>query len=85
MSEPTICQMGGFWVLGIQERAKPMEVDYEAFWRRFEERASEVRPLAIEPVAYDVYFPTNEEGLDDVFGGMPVPAGAERRTTRPAP
>lgn len=63
-----------FWVLGIQERANPMTVDYCAFWARFEARAAEVQPLAIEPAGYGVYLPTAEKGSVDVFGGMAVGA-----------
>jgi len=75
MLQPTFERRDAFWVLGIQERADPMEVDYSAFWARFGERAAEVQPLAIEAAGHGVYFPTEEEGLVDVFGGMAVPPG----------
>ena len=77
MLQPTMEHRDAFWVLGIQEGANPMEVDYPAFWARFTERAAEVQPLAIEPAGYGVYFPTGEEGLVDVFGGMAVAAGVK--------
>ena len=77
MTDPTICHRDAFYVLGIQDRANPMEVDYAAFWARFEERAAEIRPLAAEPAAYGVYFPTDETGLVEVFGGMAAPAGVD--------
>jgi len=72
MLQPTMEHRDAFWVLGIQERADPMQVDYGAFWARFKARAAEVQPLATEPAGYGVYFPTDEEGLVDVFGGMAV-------------
>jgi predicted transcriptional regulator YdeE len=74
MLEPTLERKDAFWVLGIQERANPMAVDYGAFWARFSARLAEVQPLATEPAAYEVHFPTEEEGVADVFGGMAVPA-----------
>jgi predicted transcriptional regulator YdeE len=62
-----------FWVLGIQERADPMSMDYQAFWSRFMAREPELRSLVTGPDGYGVYFPTDQEGLVDVFGGMAVP------------
>ena len=75
MLQPTCESRDAFWVLGIQERANPMQVDYPAFWARFGERAGEIGPLATETAGYGVYFPTGEEGVVDVFGGMAVPPG----------
>ena len=72
MVQPTFCHKDAFWVLGIQERANPMQVDYHAFWDLFEARAAEVQPIATEPAGYGVYFPTGQEGVVDVFGGMAV-------------
>jgi predicted transcriptional regulator YdeE len=72
MLQPSFTDRDAFWVLGIQERADPTQVDYTAFWARFEERAAEVQPLAIEAAGYGVYFPAGEGEVCDVFGGMAV-------------
>ncbi len=75
MLQPSFTDREAFWVLGIQERANPMETDYAAFWARFQERFAEVEPLATGPDGYGVYFPVGEEHIVDVFGGMAVAAG----------
>jgi len=75
MLQPSFTPRDAFWVLGIQERANPMQVDYSAFWARFEQRLAEVQPLATGPDGYGVYFPTAEEDIVDVFGGMAVTPG----------
>ena len=77
MLQPSFTTREAFWVLGIQERANPMQIDYTAFWGRFQERFAEIEPLATGPDGYGVYFPTGEEEVVDVFGGIAVPAGTE--------
>jgi predicted transcriptional regulator YdeE len=77
MLQPAMADRDAFWVLGIQERANPMQMDYTAFWGRFMAREPELRSLVTGPDGYGVYFPTGEEGLVDVFGGLPVPPGTE--------
>ena len=48
MLQPTMERKERFWVLGIQERANPMEVDYQAFWTQFEQHMGAVAPMAVE-------------------------------------
>lgn len=76
--QPTIESRTSFWVLGIQERADPREVDYSALWGRFEASYAQVEALAVGPNAYGVYFPTdNVADPVDVFAGMAVPPGTD--------
>ncbi|MBM3477013.1 MAG: GyrI-like domain-containing protein [Armatimonadetes bacterium] len=76
MLQPSFTDRDAFWVLGIQERANPMQVDYPAFWARFEQRLADVQPLATGPDGYGVYFPIGEPDVVDVFGGVAVLPGA---------
>lgn len=73
--EPVIRQHEAFWVMGLEEHAKPDQVDYRAFWGRVGPRLGEIGPVATGPSAYGVYFPC-ADGLCDVFGGLAVPADA---------
>ena len=61
-------------VMGVQVRLdNPMAADYESIWQQqFGPRQPEIAPYSSEEAAYGVYFPTEQEGVDDFVAGMAV-------------
>jgi predicted transcriptional regulator YdeE len=86
MGEAELRRREAFTVMGIQVLVNPMATDYEAIWRQFELREAEIAPHSPRKVYYGVFFPTDQEGLDDHLAGMAVegvteaPEGLVRRT-----
>ncbi len=64
-------------VLGYLERIDPMNADYSTLWSgKYMPHDPTVRPLAVDPGYYGVYFGTEEPGRADFLAGMAVDPAA---------
>lgn len=54
-----------------------MTADYQAIWAEFEGREAAIAPHSPQQVYYGVFFPTDQEGLDDHLAGMVVDGVSE--------